>query len=61
MIIQKTFIGSKIQERKELDKLIKSVNSSDTIIFDSVSRMSRNADNGFKLYWELYNNGIVES
>ena len=58
MIIQETFTGAKFQWRKELDKLIKSVEFGDTIIFDSVSRMSRNADDGFKLYQELYNNGV---
>ena len=58
MIIQETFTGSKFQGRKELDKLVKSVKVGDTIIFDSVSRMSRNADDGFKLYQELYNNGV---
>ena len=58
IIIQETFTGSKFQGRKELDKLVNSVKSGDTIIFDSVSRMSRNADDGFKLYQELYNNGV---
>ena len=58
MIIQEIFTGSKFQGRKELDRLVKSVKSGDTIIFDSVSRMSRNADDGFKLYQELYNNGV---
>ena len=58
MIIQETFTGSKFQWRKELDKLVNSVKSDDTIIFDSVSRMSRNADDGFRLYQELYNNGF---
>ena len=58
MIIQEIFTGSKFQGRKELEKLIKSVKSGDTIIFDSVSRMSRNADDGFRLYQELYNNGV---
>ena len=58
MIIQETFTGSKFQGRKELDKLVKSIKSGDTIIFDSVSRMSRNADDGFKLYQELYNNNV---
>ena len=58
MVIQEIFTGSKFQGRKELDKLLKSVKSGDTIIFDSVSRMSRNADDGFKLYQELYNNGV---
>ena len=58
MIIQEIFTGSKFQGRKELDKLVNSVKSGDTIIFDSVSRMSRNADDGFRLYQELYNNGV---
>ena len=58
MIIQETFTGAKFQWRKELDKLVNSVKSDDTIIFDSVSRMSRNADDGFRLYQELYNNGF---
>ena len=55
MIIQEIFTGSKFQGRKELDKLVKSVKYGDTIIFDSVSRMIRNADDGFKLYQKLYN------
>ena len=58
MIIHETFAGSKFQGSKELDKLVKSVKSGDIIIFDSVSRMSRNADDGFRLYQELYNNGV---
>ena len=32
--------------------------SGDTIVFDSVSRMSRNATDGVKLYMELYGKGI---
>ena len=43
MIIQETYSGSHYQGRKELQKLIRTVQSGDTIIFDSVSRMSRNA------------------
>ena len=58
IIIQETFTGAKFQGRKELEKLIRTVKSGDTIIFDSVSRMSRNSDEGFRLYEELYNKGI---
>ena len=58
IIIQETFTGAKFQVRKELEKLIRTVKSGDTIIFDSVSRMSRNSDEGFRLYEELYNKGI---
>ena len=58
IIIQETFSGAKFQGRKELEKLLRIINTGDTIIFDSVSRMSRNADEGFALYEELYNKGV---
>ena len=58
IIIQETFTGSKFQGRKELEKLIKNIQAGDTIIFDSVSRMSRSSSDGFSLYEELYNKGI---
>ena len=58
IIIQETFSGSKFQGRKELEKLLRIIQTGDTIIFDSVSRMSRNADDGFRLYQELYNKGV---
>lgn len=50
--------GTKIDIRTEFNKLLKKVKAGDTIIFDSVSRMSRNADQGFELYEELFNQGI---
>ena len=58
IIIQETFTGSRFQGRKELEKLIRYIEPHDTIVFDSVSRMSRNADEGFKLYEELYIKGV---
>ena len=58
IIIQETFTGAKFQGRKELEKLLRIIQTGDTIIFDSVSRMSRNADDGFRLYQELYNQGV---
>ena len=58
VIIQETFSGSKFQGRRELEKLIHNIKAGDTIIFDSVSRMSRNADEGFALYEQLYNLNI---
>lgn len=56
-IIQEAFTGTKI-DRPEWNKLYKAVRSDDTIIFDSVSRMSRNAEEGFTAYEELYNRGV---
>jgi len=58
IIVQETFTGAIFQGRKELEKLIRIVQAGDTIIFDSVSRMSRNADEGFRLYEQLYNKGV---
>lgn len=57
-IFQETFTGTKMQGRKELDKLIHVVRPGDTIIFDSVSRMSRNAEEGCSLYEKLFRHGV---
>ncbi|MBQ7834011.1 MAG: recombinase family protein [Lachnospiraceae bacterium] len=46
-------------ERKEWMKLYVKIKSGDTIVFDSVSRMSGNADDGFSAYEELFNRGVV--
>ena len=57
-IIQEIYTGTKFQGRKELDKLLRKLKASDTVVFDSVSRMSRDAEEGFKLYVQLFNSGI---
>ena len=56
-IIQEAYTGTKL-DRPKFDKLLNTVKQGDTIVFDSVSRMSRNADEGFALYKELYSKGI---
>ncbi|MBR0221821.1 MAG: recombinase family protein, partial [Synergistaceae bacterium] len=48
IIVRETYTG-KIISRPEFEKLLKTVKPGDTLIFDSVSRMSRNAEEGFKL------------
>lgn len=57
VVIRETFTGT-TTNRKAWNKLYNTVKSGDTIIFDSVSRMSRNADDGFMVYEELYNRGV---
>lgn len=57
-IRQEIYTGTKFQGREELQKLLRDVKSGDTIIFDSVSRMSRDADNGIKLYLDLFDKNI---
>lgn len=57
VILQEAYTGTKI-ERPEWVKLYKKAKEGDTIIFDSVSRMSRNAEEGFQAYEDLYNRGV---
>lgn len=57
IIVKETYTGTKIN-RAEFNKILRVIKTGDTIVFDSVSRMSRNAEEGFKLYEELFNNGI---
>lgn len=57
IIVDEVFTGTKIYGRKEFNKLLSIVDEGDTIVFDSVSRMSRNADEGFIVYESLFNKG----
>lgn len=56
-IYQEAYTGV-TSDRQEWKKLKKLVNDGDTLVFDSVSRMSRNAQEGIKEYFELYNKGV---
>lgn len=51
-IYQEQFTGT-TTDRKEWNRLKKSIKAGDTVVFDSVSRMSRNADEGINEYMEL--------
>lgn len=57
-IVKEIYTGTTFQGRERMEKLLKKVKQGDTIIFDSVSRMSRNAEDGFALYEKLYADGI---
>ena len=58
VIKQEMFTGTKTDGRKVFEQLLKTVNSGDTIVFDSVSRMSRNAETGFRIYQELFDKDV---
>lgn len=45
-------------DRPQFNKLLKKVKAGDTIVFIAVSRMSRNAEEGFELYEKLFNDNI---
>lgn len=58
IIIEEKQSGKDIENRAEFRKLLDKVKPGDTIIFDEVSRMSRNAEEGYNLYMELMNKGV---
>lgn len=57
IIIEEVFTRTSMN-RKEWQKLFSKVKMGDTIVFDSVSRMSGNAEEGFAAYEELFIRGI---
>lgn len=57
VIVQEAYTGTKI-ERPAFNRLIQKLNEGDTIVFDSVSRMSRNADEGYELYEKLFGDNV---
>ena len=57
VMVKEAYTGTKM-DRPEWSKLIHKLKQNDTVVFDSVSRMSRNADNGVEMYFELYESGI---
>lgn len=60
---EEAYTGTKI-DRPVFDKLLKQIDKDlekgkpVTLVFDSVSRMSRNAEDGYKLYQKLYGKGV---
>lgn len=59
IIYQDTYTGTKL-DRPNWTKLKQLIYKKkvDVIVFDSISRMSRNAEQGFEEYCELYNAGV---
>ena len=58
VIIRETFTGTKTEGRVKFVKLMRTVKAGDTVVFDSVSRMSRDAEEGFALYKDCFSRGI---
>ena len=58
VIVQEVFTRTRL-DRKEWPKLMDRAKAGDTIIFDSVSRMSGNAAEGFAAYEELFERGVT--
>ena len=57
IIIEEAYTGTRM-DRPAWTKLYKKAEAGDLIVFDSVSRMSRSADEGVQTYFNLYERGV---
>lgn len=57
IIVSEEYTGTKL-DRPKWTSLLKWIKPNDCIVFDSVSRMSRNADDGYDIYEELFNKNV---
>lgn len=57
VIVTDEYTGTKL-DRPGWTKLYKQLKPGDTVVFDQVSRMSRDADEGFRVYEDLFNREI---
>ena len=58
VLVSEAYTGTKI-ERPQWSRLLNRVAAGDTIVFDSVSRMSRDAADGYAAYENLYSRGVT--
>lgn len=56
-IVEEVYTGRKMN-RPKFEKLLKKLKGGDTVVFDEVSRMSRDAGEGYAVYRELYGKGV---
>lgn len=57
VIVTDEYTGTKL-DRPGWKKIYKAAKTGDVIVFDSVSRMSRDAEEGFQVYEELFRRGV---
>lgn len=57
-IVTEKFTGTKL-DRPAWNRLYKKLTAGDVVIFDEVSRMARNAEEGFSTYRELFSRGVT--
>jgi len=57
VIVKDKYTGTNF-DRPGWTKLYKQLKPGDTVVFDQVSRMSRDADEGFRVYEDLFNLGV---
>lgn len=57
VLVKEVYTGN-TTDRPEWSKLLRSICEGDSIIFDSVSRLSRSAEEGYMMYQDLFKRGI---
>jgi DNA invertase Pin-like site-specific DNA recombinase len=57
IIIPEEYTGTKM-DRPNWNNLYKNLKEGDTVIFDEVSRMSRNSEEGIEVYEDLFDKGV---
>lgn len=57
-IVTEKFTGTKL-DRPAWNRLYKKLAAGDTVVFDEVSRMARNSEEGFSTYRELFSRGVT--
>lgn len=57
-IYTEAYTGTKVEGRAVFNWILSVVQKGDDIIFDSVSRMARNKDEGVELYFRLFDMGV---
>ena len=57
VIIREVYTGTKVDRLREFEKLIAKANDKTRIIFDSVSRMGKGAEDAFRVYQDLFQRG----
>lgn len=57
VIYEEKYTGT-TTDRPEWNRLRKKLRAGDTVVFDEVSRMSRNAEEGFQLYETMFTEGV---
>lgn len=57
-IIKIIYSGAKVIGQKDFDKTMKQLQKGDLLVFDAVTRMSRNTNKGVALYEDLFKRGV---
>ena len=54
IVVKEYYTGTKLEGRKDFENLIKVLKEGDTLVFDSVSRMSRNSKERLRTVWTTF-------